>query len=278
MSKQVLGKGLGSLLNIDDDEERNISELKLTEIEPNKNQPRRHFDEEKMRTLTESVINHGILQPIIVTKRNGRYLIIAGERRWRAARAAGLTTIPAIIRDFSDADAYQITLIENLQREDLNPIEEALGIKQLMDEFSMTQEEISEKIGKSRSSIANTTRLLNASQKVQDALINGSITSGHARAIMSVPSEQTQELLLSAIIENDMNVRQSEAMAKRLCAEPKEKPAPSAYDIEIDKIQSKIESTLGTKVTISHKGKKGRISIEYYSDEDLERLMEIFGV
>lgn len=277
MSKQVLGKGLGSLLDIHDDD-KNISEIKLTDIEPNKNQPRRNFDAEKMRSLTESVKNHGILQPIIVTKRNERYIIIAGERRWRAARAAGLSTIPAVVRDFSDAEAYQITLIENLQREDLNPIEEAVGIKQLMDEFSMTQEEISEKIGRSRSSIANATRLLNAPEKVQDALIRGIITSGHARAIMSVPSEQTQQLLLSAIIESDLNVRQSEAMAKRLCTPTKIKPAPSAYDVQIDRIQNKIESVLGTKVTISHKGKKGKISIEYYNDDDLERLMEIFGV
>lgn len=277
MSKQVLGKGLGSLLDIDD-EDKNISEIKITDIEPNKNQPRRNFDAEKMKSLTESVKSHGVIQPIIVTKRSGRYIIIAGERRWRAARAAGLQTIPAVIRDYSDAEAYQITLIENLQRENLNPIEEAVGIKQLMEEFSMTQEEISEKIGRSRSSIANTTRLLNAPQRVQDALIRGVITSGHARAIMSVPSEQIQLLLLSAIIESDLNVRQSEAMAKRLCAEPKVKNPPTAYDIQIDRIQNKIESVLGTKVTISHKGKKGKISIEYYNDEDLERLMEIFGV
>lgn len=278
MSKQVLGKGLGSLLNIDDDDENKILELRLTEIEPNKNQPRRNFDEAKMKSLTDSIMIHGVLQPIIVTKKDGHYIIIAGERRWRAAKKAGLSTIPAIIREYSDSEAYQIALIENLQREDLNPIEEAIGIKQLMEEFSMTQEEISEKIGRSRSSIANTTRLLNASETVQKALINGSITSGHARAIMSVPSESAQNLLLEAIIENDMNVRQSEAMAKRLLTEPKEKPAPSAYDIEINDIQNKIEASLGTKVTISHKGRKGKIQIEYYSDEDLERLMEIFGV
>ncbi|MCH5185157.1 MAG: ParB/RepB/Spo0J family partition protein [Oscillospiraceae bacterium] len=285
MSKKGLGKGLGALLDmsqsdIGTDDNNKISELKITDVEPNRQQPRKKFDEEKLNALADSIAKHGVIQPIIVTKSNDRYIITAGERRWRAAKKAGLSTIPAIIREYSDKISYQIALIENLQREDLNPIEEAMGIKQLMDEFSMTQEEISEKIGRSRSSIANTTRLLNASEDVRQALIDGTITSGHARAVMSVTSPEGQTALLNSIIENDLNVRQSEAMAKRISAEkPKKAFAPlSAYDIEIDRIQNKISSSLGTKVTISHSGKKGKIQIEYYSDEDLERLMEIFGI
>lgn len=279
MTKKTLGKGLGSLLDMQEDENKPL-ELRLSEIEPKKNQPRSSFDEEKLESLTESIREHGVIQPIIVVKKDDSYVIAAGERRWRAAKKAGLSTIPAIVREYSDAVAYQIALIENLQREDLNPIEEATGIKRLMDEYSMTQEEISAKIGRSRSSIANTIRLLSASDEVREALINETITSGHARAIMSIPSFEKQSQLLKAIISGGLNVRQSEAMAKRLASEKPEKnvPPPSAYDIEIDKIQSRMASSLGTKVTISHKGKKGKIQIEYYSDEDLERLMNIFGI
>lgn len=278
MMKKGLGKGLGSLLDIED--ENKIYELRLSEIEPNKNQPRQKFDEDSLISLADSIREHGVIQPIIVRKNDDGYLITAGERRWRAAKKAGLSTIPAIIREYSDISSYQIALIENLQREDLNPIEEATAMKQLMDEYSMTQEEISEKIGKSRSGIANTVRLLSASDEVKQALIDGKITSGHARAVMSVPSFEKQTVLLNAIIEGGLNVRQSEAMAKRLTAEKlsRTERVPSAYDIEINKIQDKIAASLGSKVTISHRGKKGKIQIEYYNDEDLERLMRIFGV
>jgi len=278
MVKKGLGKGLGSLLDMSD--ENKIEEIRVSEIEPNRNQPRMKFDEEKIGALTQSIKEHGIIQPIIVKKSGTGYEIIAGERRWRASKKAGIATIPAIIRDFSDIEAYQITLIENLQREDLNPIEEAIGMKRLMDEYGMTQNEISDKVGRSRSAVANSVRLLTAAESIKQAVINGDITSGHARAIMSVSDKDNQEELLKRVIAYGLNVRQTEEAAKRISETKTEKPKKpkSAYDIEIDNIQNKMASALGTKVTIAHKGKKGKIEIEYYSDEDLERLMDIFGM
>ena len=221
MVKKGLGKGLGALFTDENpitiEYETGITELNITQVEPNKNQPRKIFDEDKLSALAESIHEHGLIQPIIVTKNNtGTYTIVAGERRWRAAKKAGLSKISAVIKDYSNQTITEIALIENLQREDLNPIEEALGYKALMDEFSLTQEQISHRIGKSRSAIANSLRLLTLEEELQKKVISGEISEGHARAALSLDSAVLREFLINRIIEDGLNVRQAEHLAKEL--------------------------------------------------------------
>ena len=286
MSKKGLGRGLSSLLPDNDvieekEDIKDVSEMKLTLIEPNKNQPRKSFDKEKLEELSESIKNNGLIQPIIVKpKNNGRYLIVAGERRFRAAKKAGLTAVPVIIRDYTDEQVAQIALIENLQREDLNPIEEAMGYKKLMDEFLLTQEMISEKIGKSRSAIANTLRLLSLDDDIKKLVEAGKLSSGHARAVLSVEDKELRLLLANKIIEENLNVRQSEALAKTIAKEKPQKKAKkkNAYDIEIEGIMNRMTSMLGTKVNIHHTKKKGKIEIEYYGNSDLERILSLLNL
>lgn len=282
MAKKGLGKGLDSLFSDDNPGsiDNGISELKITQIEPNKNQPRRNFDSEKLDILAESIKEHGLIQPITVTKNdNGLYTIVAGERRWRAAKRAGLTTIPSVIKDYSKQTVTEVALIENLQREDLNPIEEALGYKSLIDEYHLTQEEISKRIGKSRSSIANSLRLLSLEEEFQKYIISGEISEGHARAILSLEGSVLREFLLNRIIEEGLNVRQAEKLAKDLQKVKEEKKAPpSAYDIEIERIKNRLEQSFGTKVNIKHGNKKGKIEIEYYGNDDLERILSYFNI
>lgn len=280
MAKKGLGNGVGSLfseINIDDDTGEKVSELKIVDIEPNKNQPRKDFDIEKLELLSASIREHGVIQPIIVTKiTDSRYRIVAGERRWRAAKMAGLDTIRAIVADYSKQTVSEVALIENLQREDLNPIEEAEGYRALMTQHKMTQEKISERIGKSRSAIANALRLLTLNADIQAYIMSGELTGGHARAILSLPTEALREKLTTKIIAEGLNVRQAEKLAKDLQRDvppPKEK---TAVQQEIESIQSRISDSLGTKVKISHGSKKGKIEIEYYGNEDLERLIGIF--
>lgn len=290
MAKKGLGKGLGSLFdehNIIDDiitqetsSDNGITQIKLSLIEPNKNQPRKSFDEDKIEILASSIKENGLIQPIIITpSKNGMYKIVAGERRWRASKKAGLKEIPAVIRDYSDEQVAQIALIENLQREDLNPIEEALGYKTLLEEFNLTQELISQRIGKSRSAIANSMRLLSLEEQIQKLLIAGDISSGHARAILSVEDNELRLALSKRIIEDNLNVRQAESLAKQLQKKPpSKKPVKkSAYDIELESIQNNLSSNLGTKVKISHTDKKGKIEIEYYGNEDLERILNLIN-
>ncbi len=286
MVKKGLGKGLGALFTDENpitiEYETGITELNITQVEPNKNQPRKIFDEDKLSALAESIHEHGLIQPIIVTKNNtGTYTIVAGERRWRAAKKAGLSKISAVIKDYSNQTITEIALIENLQREDLNPIEEALGYKALMDEFSLTQEQISHRIGKSRSAIANSLRLLTLEEELQKKVISGEISEGHARAALSLDSAVLREFLINRIIEDGLNVRQAEHLAKELQKEPKPKKEPNRnplYDIEIDRLQDKLSSKFGTKVKIQHKEKKGKIEIEYYGNDDLERLLNLFNI
>ena len=278
-----LGKGLGALLgdieSVEPVDGDSVIELRITDIEPNKNQPRKVFDEEKLQTLADSIKMHGVIQPIIVKDlQNGYYQIIAGERRWRASRIAGLKQIPAIVRDYDHLTTMEIALIENLQREDLNPIEEALGYKALLEQFDMTQEKVSEKVSKSRSAIANSLRLLALPQSVQDLITDGSITSGHARAILSVESEELRELLAAKIISQSLNVRQAEALAKNISTQSETEVAPkpkTELDHQISNIQKRISETLGTKVKISDGPKKGKIEIEYYGSADLSRVLDL---
>ncbi len=278
--KTGLGKGIGSLFPSDvtltpDD---GVLELNINQIEPNKNQPRKTFDAEKLDILADSIKQHGLIQPIIVTQ-NGfdNYTIVAGERRWRAAKKAGLKKIPAIVKEYSTQAVTEVALIENLQREDLNPIEEALGYKDLSASYGLTQEEISKKVGKSRSAIANALRLLSLEPELQQHLISGAISEGHARAALSLEGFVLREFLINRIIEDGLNVRQAEKLAKDLQKEPA-KPRNkqvTAYDIELERIQSDLETHFGTKVLISHTKKKGKIEIEYYGNDDLERILSM---
>ncbi|MCC8169376.1 MAG: ParB/RepB/Spo0J family partition protein [Oscillospiraceae bacterium] len=287
MAKKGLGKGLSTLFddnNIIEDIAQppngDIIHIKLSSIEPNKNQPRKNFDNEKIEVLAESIKENGLIQPIIVTpSKNGMYKIVAGERRWRASKKAGLKEIPAVIRDYSDEQVAEIALIENLQREDLNPIEEALGYKALLEDFNLTQELISRRIGKSRSAIANSMRLLSLEEQIQKLLVSGDISGGHARAILSLDDNELRLALSKKIIEDGLTVRQAEALSKQLKKKaPAKKPQEkTAYEIEIEHIQNKLSSDLGTKVKILHTDKKGKIEIEYYGNEDLERILNLIN-
>lgn len=277
MAKKGLGKGLDALF-AEEENDRNVLEIKITEVMPNKNQPRKNFDEDKLEALAESVKEHGIIQPIIVKKSGEFYTIIAGERRWRAAKLAGLKKIPVIVRDYEEVEIREIALIENLQREDLNPIEEALGYRSLMDEYNLTQEQISERLGKSRSAIANSVRLLTLDDYTAAKLVAGEITEGHARCALSVPAGVVREFFVNRIIEDGLNVRQAEKFAKDLAKTPEKKPERqknSPYRIELERISQSLEQFLGTKVKLSGNSKKGKIEIEYYGNDDLERLLDI---
>lgn len=291
MAKKGLGKGLGSLFSEEDvkqvtaevseTKEGDISTIRMSLIEPNKKQPRRHFDEEKIAALAESIKEHGLIQPIIITpSENGMYKIVAGERRWRAAKKAKLKEIPAVVRSYNDEQVAEIALIENLQRENLNPIEEAIGYNLLIEEFNLTQEVISQRVGKSRSAVANSLRLLSLEKDIQKMLIDGSLTSGHARAVLSLEDKELRIALSKRIIEDNLNVRQAEALAKQLQkkAPIKKTKTKSAYDIELESLQNKLSTAMGTKVKINHTPKKGKIEIEYYGNADLERVLEFFKI
>lgn len=279
MAKKGLGKGLGTIFG-DESEEINYSEIlnvRISMVEPNKNQPRKNFDKEKLEVLAESIKENGIIQPIVATKTNGRYVIVAGERRWRAAKLAGLSEVPVIVKDYSDQTVSEVALIENLQREDLNPIEEALGYRELSEKYLMKQEEISQKVGKSRSAIANAMRLLSLEEPLQKLLINGEISEGHARAALSLEDFSLREFLLNQVINQDLNVRQAETLAKQLQKGKPEKKnkKPDVYAIELERIETRLSSNLGTKVKISKGAKRGKIEIEFYGNDDLERLLNL---
>lgn len=278
MAKKGLGKGLDALFA--EEEKQGVTEVKITEVMPNKDQPRKFFDEEKLQALADSIQEHGLIQPIVVTKKGDGYVIVAGERRWRAAKKAGIKKIPVLIRDYTDLAVREIALIENLQREDLNPIEEAMAYRQLMDEHNLTQEEISVRIGKSRSAIANSVRLLTLDDMTREKLIAGEISEGHARCALSVPDGPVREFLINRIIEDGLNVRQTELLAKDLTkttAPKTKKQETTAYKIELERISSSLAQYLGTKVKLSGNSKKGKIEIEYYGNADLERLLELIS-
>lgn len=293
MAKKGLGKGLGSLFSDNDitevtsentqstDKEGDIKNIKMSLIEPNKKQPRRNFDEDKITVLANSIKEHGLIQPIIITpSKNNMYKIVAGERRWRAAKKARLKEIPAVIRTYDDEQVAEIALIENLQRENLNPIEEAIGYNLLIEEFNLTQETISSRVGKSRSAVANSLRLLSLEDDIKKLLINGVISSGHARAILSVEDASLRCAMAKKIADDNLNVRQAEALAKQLQKKTpvKKEKKKSASDIELEKIQQNLSSAMGTKVRIIHTPKKGKIEIEYYGNDDLERILEFINI
>lgn len=274
MSKKGLGRGLGALIAADIEDDSSVKELKLNQVEPNIDQPRKKFDDEKLSQLADSIKQHGVVQPIIVRKDGDVYRIVAGERRWRAARIAGLSTIPAIVKDISNKEVMEIALIENLQREDLNPVEEAEAYERLITEYKMTQEEISKAVGKSRSAIANSVRLLGLSQSVRTFLINGELTSGHARALLAIEDEDEQEKLALKIINEGLNVRETERLIKRM-AQKRTPPKTPVLAEEYKYIEDKLKNIFGTKVTLRHNKNKGKITIEYYSNDELERILDM---
>ena len=277
--KKGLGKGLGALLTDDGpsiDSEK-ITEVKIIDIEPDSNQPRKVFEDEKLAELADSIRQYGVLTPILVHEsENGYYKIIAGERRWRASKLAGLKSMPVIIKKLSEEEKYEVSLIENLQREDLNPVEEALGLKNLMEEHGLTQEQVAEKLSRSRSSVANSLRLLNLQSEVVEMLEEGKISVGHAKVLLSVEDESKQLELAMAVLEKNLSVRELESLIKGLTktVKPKEKTNLNVK-LAFETIEKSVASALGTKVKIMDKNNKGKIQIEYYSAEDLERIVNL---
>ena len=253
--------------------------VKISMVEPNQNQPRKQFDEDALLELTESVKQYGILQPLLVSEKKDYYEIIAGERRWRAAKLAGLKEVPVIVKEFSEQELVEISLIENIQREDLNAVEEAMAYKRLMDEFHLKQDEIADRVGKSRTAVTNSMRLLKLSAKVQQMLIDEMITAGHARAILAVSDMEKQESLAMRVFDEKLSVRETEKLVKAVLAPPKEKKSHSysAEDAAYENLEEKMKSNMGTKVLIHRKkNDKGKIEIEYYSRDELERIIDLF--
>lgn len=277
--KSALGKGLGALIPESPEERKfedknKVNEVDINKVSPNKNQPRKNFDDEKLNELAVSIKENGIIQPIIVKKSGDYYQIIAGERRWRAARIAGLKKVPIIEKELTEREVMEISLIENLQREDLNPIEEAIAYKKLIDEFSLTQEEIAKKLGKSRPVIANSMRLLNLDSRVIQYIIEGIISEGHGRVIVGINNCDIQYEVAKKVIDEGLNVRQTERLVKSIETKKNIKEKEKK-DIFIKEIENRLKLVLGTKVVISKGRKKSKIEIEYYSKDDLERILDI---
>ena len=276
--KSALGKGLGALIpneNKSSKEEGKIL-IPLNLIKNNEEQPRKSFDDEKILELAQSIKEHGIIQPILVNKKDNNYVIVAGERRWRAAKFLKLKEVPAIVMELSDKEILEVSLIENIQRQDLNPIEEAIAYKRLLNEFNLTQEELSKRIGKSRVAITNTIRLNNLCDTVKQYLIDEVITEGHGRVLLAIEDEKLQAETAQRVIDENMSVRELERLIKNINsirAEKKREINPYYKDIT-----EKLQEYLGTKVNISNKNNKGKIEIEYYSDEDLQRILEIMNL
>lgn len=278
-----LGRGLNALLGdpeIQNDSEGSVS-LPISQVEPGLNQPRKRFEPEALEELTQSVRTHGIIQPLVVRRlATGYYQIIAGERRWRAAKAAGLTDVPAVIIEADDRKVMEIGLIENLQREDLNPAEEAKGFQVLMEEYGLTQEQLAQQMGKSRPAIANTLRLLALPEELLFMLEDGRLSAGHARALLSLSSPDLQQKTAEKVVAEQLSVRQTEALVKSLQNEhptedkPKKSPLPNDIKLYLDELEKDLSGSLGRKVKIAHKGKKGKIELEYYNSDDLENLLQ----
>lgn len=275
MAKNALGRGLSALIEAEDTQTNGVIELKLNSIEPNNNQPRKNFNDEKLSQLAESIREHGVVQPIIVRKEGDIYRIIAGERRWRATRIAGLDTIPAIIKDVSNKQIMEMALIENIQREDLNPIEEAEAYNRLMKEFSMTQEQLSKTVGRSRSVIANSVRLLVLEDGVKKLIESGELSNGHGRTLLAVDNKEIQLKLAIKIVEEGLSVRETEALIKKIqSGRTSKKEKLKNSEIFLD-IEDRLKNIFGTKVKLIANNKKGKIQIEYYSNDELERILEM---
>lgn len=251
-----------------------VVELSVGDIDPNRNQPRKKFDDDALLALADSIRHNGVLSPILVARDGRRYTIIAGERRWRAARLANCPTIPAIVRDWDDVRRQEAALVENIQREDLNAIEEARGIRRLMEECALTQEVVAERIGRSRSAVANILRLLNLPKRIQDAVIEGALSAGHARVLAGIDDAELQSGLFAKTMQFGWSVRQLEAAAKNAQTEKKEKPEPVALPIEYEELTERLRSATGLKVKLEGTQEKGKIVLQYTSEEELQRLWE----
>ncbi len=278
MKQRGLGRGLGALLTdySENDAAQAVTTLPLQRIEPNPNQPRKRFDEVELQALADSIAQHGLLQPLAVRDMgNGYYQIIAGERRWRACRLAGLSEVPVTVVEADDRTVMELALVENLQREDLNPMEEAEGYRVLLEEYGLTQEQAAQQVGKSRSAVANALRLLTLSDEVRALVENGELTAGHARALLTLPNGRLQKAAAQKILALRLSVRQAEAMCKRMAAEekPKEEPEPLAVDY-IAECEKHLTRRLGRRVHIINGKRKGRVELDFYGDDDLQKLYE----
>ncbi len=295
VKKKGLGKGLDSLIpdnrgskstteteilsknESESDENSKEQTLKINMVEPNREQPRKKFEEDGLLELADSIKQYGILQPLLVKRKKDYYEIIAGERRWRAAKIAGLKEVPVIIKEYSDQEIVEIGLIENIQRENLNPIEEAMAFKRLLEEFNLRQDEVAERVSKSRTAVTNSMRLLKLNEKVQQMIIDDMISMGHARALLAVDSKEQQYILANKIFDEKLSVRETEKLIKDIKNPKKPKKKKETENPFIYKdIEEKMKEVMGTKVNISSKGNgKGRIEIEYYSDKELERMFDM---
>lgn len=276
-----LGRGLESLFEDaapSFESDTRIETLPLREIEPDPGQPRKTFDDETLAELSASIAEHGLLQPIAVRPRaSGGYLIVAGERRWRASRMAGLTEVPVIVKDVTDEQAMELALVENLQREDLDPVEEAAGIRELMDRYGLTQEQAARKLGKSRSALANILRLLSLPESVLELLKSGFITIGHAKVVLGLPTPELQAEAAQMIADNQLNVRQAEALCKKLvkpAKEPAAPPLPSALPVEVEE---SLKQALGSEVRVAYHDGKGKLTVHFYSDDQLKAFANLLG-
>ena len=290
--KSGLGKGLDSLIPDHQSEKTGLhteSEesgsndgvvmVKISKVEPNKNQPRKQFDEDSLLELADSIKLYGVLQPLLVLDKGNYYEIIAGERRWRAAKLAGIKEIPVLIKEYTEREIVEISLIENIQRENLNPIEEAIAYKRLLEDFNLKQDEIAERVAKSRTAVTNSIRLLKLDEKVQQMLIDEMISTGHARALLAITEHQEQVNLANQVFDEKLSVRETEKLIKKLLEPAKrvEKKEEPALDAAYEQMEEKMKGIIGTKVTIHRKKKdKGKIEIEYYSQDELERIIDIF--
>lgn len=280
-SNKGLGKGLGALLGdfVEEPQEDSAYQLlPIYKVEPNPDQPRQDFDEEELQALADSITEHGIIQPLTVRQMpNGYYQIIAGERRWRAARLAGLSEVPVVIKDVTDAEAMELALIENLQREDLDPVEEAMGYRQLMERCELTQEQTAQKIGKSRSAIANSLRLLNLPEDVLAFLKEGKLSTGHAKVLLGLPDAALQSQAAEAVVGQNLNVRQTEALCKKLVKPEKPaKPQPLRPALA-GEVEYALRQVLGSEVKVDYKNGQGSLTVHFYSDEQLSAFANLLG-
>ena len=273
-----LGKGLNALLDSPSQFSDQVTSLPLQKIEPNPLQPRKLFDEQELQTLSESITQHGVIHPLTVRKgQNGFYQIIAGERRWRAARMAGLRTVPVVVVEADDRTVMEMALVENLQRQDLNPMEEAMGYSQLMEEYGLTQEQVAAKVSKSRSAVANALRLLSLPTPIAQLVTDGKLSAGHARAIMVLKTPKEQEKAAQKIIALELSVRQAETLCKNMAKAEETKPEPERKPLEVDYVaecEKTLSRHLNRGVKITRGKRKGKFELEFYGDDDLQRLYE----
>jgi len=278
-----LGRGLNALLSDEaltsaTEGETVVKMVDINDVEPNYGQPRKKFDEEELQELSKSILEHGIIQPLIVKEKEGKYEIVAGERRYRAARLAGLNQLPIIVKSFSDQQTLEVALVENIQREDLNPMELASAYNLLMEQFDLNQDQVADKVGKSRPAVANILRLLKLTPYVQEKLRDNEITYGHARALVTIKDSKLQKQITDLVIEKKLSVRDVEKYIQQLATQKdKKKDEKPAYNPFYREIQEDLQKLLGTKVSISKGAKKGKIEIEYYSDDELARILQIIN-